>query len=270
MVSFFVSQILEEVGYRPTLGPFVVWFIIGTARRVASVRKQPDILLVDDDRSLVDVLSMSLQDAGFVVRSAPDGQAGWEAFCQQTPDLVVLDLLMPELDGLQVCKLIREAHNTPIVMLTSRAEEMDKVLGLEMGADDYVTKPFSTRELVARIKAALRRSDMQQPASLEQRTRQCGALQLDRDKREVRLHDSTIELTATEFELLWTLVEKPGHVCSRQHLMARVYGEDVVVANRTIDTFVKRLRKKMNEIDPRFLPIETVRAVGYRFRNLDG
>ena len=228
--------------------------------------ERPEILLIDDDRSLVDVLSMSLQDAGFEVRTALDGKAGWEAFCAKVPDLVVLDLLMPELDGIQVCKRIRKAHTTPVVMLTSRDEEMDKVLGLEMGADDYVTKPFSTRELVARIRAALRRTTMQQPLEPEQAVRQCGPLRLDRDRHLVRLHDSTLALTATEFDLLWTLVDRPGHVCSRRQLMDRVYGDDLVVADRTIDTFVKRLRKKLAEVDPEFAPIETIRSVGYRFQ----
>jgi DNA-binding response OmpR family regulator len=202
-----------------------------------------EILVIDDDRSLVDVLTMSLQDAGFAVRSAFNGRLGWDAFLHKKPDLVVLDLLMPELDGLQVCKLIRKQHATPIVMLTSRDEEMDKVLGLEMGADDYVTKPFSTRELIARIRAALRRIELHQVES-QQRKRQCGPLCLDRDTRIVTLNSTPLELTATEFELLFTLVEKPGHVCSRQDLIDAVYGQDVVVADRTIDTFVKRLRKK--------------------------
>ncbi len=223
------------------------------------------ILLIDDDRSLVDVLSMSLADAGFTVRTAADGRAGWETFCAAPPDLVILDLLMPELDGLQVCKLIRRHHTTPIMMLTSRDEEMDKVLGLEMGADDYVTKPFSTRELIARVRAALRRATIRAPGSDDRRQRRRGPLHLDRDRREVRLHDTRLELTATEFELLWTLAKEPGYVHSRQRLIDRVYGEDVVVAARTIDTFVKRLRKKLSEIDPSFTPIETVRAIGYRF-----
>jgi two-component system, OmpR family, response regulator len=230
------------------------------------VPKQPVILLVDDDRSLVDVLSMSLQDAGFSVRTAAHGKAGWEAFCQQPPDLVVLDLLMPELDGLQVCKLIRQRHSTPIVMLTSRDEEMDKVLGLELGADDYVTKPFSSRELVARIKAALRRAALPQPGTVPEQIRQGGPLRLDRNRREITLHGSPLTLTATEFEVLWTLLENPGQVCSRRLLMDRVYGEDMVVADRTIDTFIKRLRHKLAQIDPAFSPIETVRAVGYRLQ----
>jgi two-component system OmpR family response regulator len=234
---------------------------------------RPKILLVDDDRALTDVLCLALQDAGFEVRTAADGRAGWRAFNDEVPDLVVLDLLMPELDGLQLCRMIRERHATPIVMLTSRDEEIDKVLGLELGADDYVTKPFSTRELVARIRAALRRVELdrlhgegaepEEGAALE-----LGELRLDRQRREVLLGETPIRLTSTEFELLWTLAERPGHVLARDQLIDRVYGEEVVVDHRTIDTFVKRLRHKLagatsgrgQEL------IETVRGVGYRIR----
>jgi two-component system, OmpR family, response regulator len=226
----------------------------------------PELLLVDDDRALVDVLGMALQDAGFAVRTAHDGKAGWEAFRRQPPQLVVLDLLMPELDGLQLCKLIREGYDTPVIMLTSRDEEMDKVLGLEMGADDYVTKPFSTRELVARTRAALRRGGMRGSGQSAEPPRQRGPLRMDRGRREVRLHQTRLKLTATEFELLWTLTEEPGQVCSRRQIIDRVYGEDIVVSDRTIDTFVKRLRRKLAEIDASYLPIETVRSVGYRFQ----
>jgi DNA-binding response OmpR family regulator len=234
----------------------------------ATMPRQPEILLIDDDRALVDVLGMALEDAGFAVRRAFDGEAGWRAFCRDEPDLVVLDLLMPELDGLQLCKRIRQAHTTPIVMLTSRDEEMDKVLGLELGADDYVTKPFSTRELIARVRAALRRASFVGLPGAATR-RQLGPLSLDRHRREVRLHGTAIALTATEFDLLWTLTDKPGHVLSRQQLIDRVYGEQVVVADRTVDTFVKRLRHKLTRVDPSFRPIETVRAVGYRFVEAD-
>jgi DNA-binding response OmpR family regulator len=228
------------------------------------------LLLVDDDRSLIDVLSMALADAGFAVDTATDGKAGLERFHAMLPDLVVLDLLMPEMDGLELCRRIRATHATPVIMLTSRGDEIDKVLGLELGADDYVTKPFSTRELIARIRAALRRLDLDRPpapsaASLRRR----GPLSLDVDRREVLLRGHRVLLTATEFELLWTLAENPGRVCTRDSLVDRVYGEEIVVADRTIDTFVKRLRKKLAEIDPQYRPIETVRAVGYRFRDED-
>jgi two-component system OmpR family response regulator len=221
----------------------------------------PRILLIDDDRALTDVLSMSLEDAGFTVACAHDGLAGWRAFEGDPPDLVVLDLVMPELDGLELCRRIRAGHRTPIIMLTSRDEELDRVLGLELGADDYVTKPFSTRELVARIRAALRRVDMERKP-VEESSMRRGALRLDRDRRRVWLREAEVTLTATEFDLLWTLASRPGHVLPRQELIDRVYGEGIVVADRTIDTFIKRLRRKLADSAH---AIETVRGVGYRF-----
>jgi DNA-binding response OmpR family regulator len=224
------------------------------------------ILLVDADRSLVEVVSMALEDAGFEVRVAHDGKHGWAAFCQSEPDLVILDLLMPELDGLELCKLIRAEHRTPIVMLTSRNHEMDKVLGLELGADDYVTKPFSIRELIARIKATLRRVHMERPAAA---TQCAGPLCMNQSSREVRVRETVIELTATEFDLLWALMSRPGHVYDRASLIDIVYGEDIVVADRTIDTFIKRIRRKLADVEASLQPIETIRAVGYRFQNPD-
>ena len=162
---------------------------------------KPKVLLVDDDRGLVDMLSMALEDAGFAVERAHDGKSGWERFSGFSPDLVVLDLLMPEIDGLELCKRIRDRHVTPVVMLTSRDDEMDKVLGLEIGADDYVTKPFSTRELIARVRAALRRAAIGVGSSEALEVRR---LRLDRSKRDVLVGDARVTLTATEFELLWT------------------------------------------------------------------
>jgi DNA-binding response OmpR family regulator len=233
---------------------------------LGAMEPRPEILLVDDDAGLVDVLSMALGDAGFDVRTAPDGLKGWAAFQAREPDLVVLDLLMPELDGLELCRRIRARPSaTPVVMLTSRDQEMDKVLGLELGADDYVTKPFSTRELVARIRAALRRVRLDRPGDEADAVLERGPLRLDRSRREVFVRDARVALTATEFELLWALASRPGHVFDRQALIDRVYGGDVVVSDRTVDTFVKRLRRKLAEPDPAFQPIETVRAVGYRF-----
>ncbi|MCK5800032.1 MAG: response regulator transcription factor [Deltaproteobacteria bacterium] len=227
---------------------------------------KPQILIIDDDRALVDVLSMALGDAGYAVRTAHDGAKGWDAFRDEVPDLVILDLLMPGLDGLEVCRRIRVDHATPIVMLTSRGEEMDKVLGLEQGADDYVTKPFSTRELLARIKAALRREAMHAEGNSDDDRLRRGPLTIDRRRREVSLADTAITFTATEFDLLWTLVQAPGNVLSRRDLVDAVYGEDIVVADRTVDTFIKRLRQKLRSVDSSYAPIETVRAVGYRFR----
>lgn len=222
------------------------------------------ILLVDDDRSLIEVLKIALTETGFNVVTAANGRLGWQAFQDERPNLVILDLLMPELDGLQLCKLIRDKHQTPIIMLTSRGEEMDKVLGLELGADDYMTKPFSTRELVARIHAALRRSRFVAEAGSENQ-RSVGALNLDRSKREACVGNVVLTLTATEFDLLWVLSGDLDRVHTRQELIDTVYGEDVIVADRTIDTFIKRLRRKLSEADPSLNPIETVRSVGYRY-----
>jgi two-component system, OmpR family, response regulator len=220
------------------------------------------ILLVDDDRGLVDMLSMALEDAGYVVDRAHDGKQGWQRFSIAQPDLVVLDLLMPEMDGLELCKRIRAEHATPIVMLTSRDEEMDKVLGLEMGADDYVTKPFSVRELVARIRAALRRA---MPKSAAPETCASGELHLDRARHQATMKGVILALTATEFELLWALLSERGRVLGRERLMSLIYG-DIVVSERTLDTFVKRIRRKLHDVDPSFDAIETVRSVGYRFK----
>jgi DNA-binding response OmpR family regulator len=220
------------------------------------------VLLIDDDRGLVDMLSMALEDAGFAVERAHDGKSGWESFSACSPDLVVLDLLMPEIDGLELCRRIREKHATPVVMLTSRDDEMDKCLGLEMGADDYVTKPFSTRELIARVRAALRRVAMG-AGSVE--TLEVRRLRLDRSKRDVLIGETRVTLTATEFELLWTLASRPGHVFDRDRLMSVLYG-DIVVSERTLDTFVKRVRRKLRAVEPTFDELETVRSVGYRYK----
>jgi two-component system OmpR family response regulator len=228
---------------------------------------RPTVLLVDDDGGLLDVLAMALEDEGFAVSCARDGTEGLAAFERVRPDLVVLDVLMPELDGIEVCRRIRATHRTPIIMLTSRDQEVDKVLGLEMGADDYVTKPFSTRELSARIRAALRRVDLDRSPPAGETRRDRGLLALDRARREVRVGGALVTLTATEFDLLWTLAGEPGRVFTRDALMDAVYGEGIVVAHRTIDTFVKRIRQKLGVEGFPAEAIETVRGVGYRLRD---
>ena len=222
------------------------------------------VLLVDDDASLIGVLSLALEDAGFVVSTARDGKLGWETYQRERPELVVLDLIMPEMDGLEVCRRIRSAGRTPILMLTSKDDEIDKILGLEMGADDYVTKPFSTRELVARIRAVMRRAVPFE--AVEDQVIELRGLSISRARRQVAVRGATVELTATEFELLFELAREPGIVHSRDALIDAVYGEDIVVSHRTIDTFVKRLRRKIRNIDPSFDEIETIRSVGYRYR----
>lgn len=225
------------------------------------------ILLVDDDCSLIDILSMSLQDAGFETGVAYDGREGFDLFVKSSPDLVILDLLMPEIDGLKLCQMIREKSSVPIVLLTSRDHEMDKILGLEMGADDYITKPFSTRELIARIQALFRRIELDRPSRSSPEIQEMGALKIDRGRREVCCGGRLMELTATEFDILWHLMAQAGVVMPRYALVEKVYGENIVVADRTIDTFIKRIRRKFNAINETFDPIETVRGVGYRFKD---
>lgn len=225
------------------------------------------MLVVDDDPQLLDVLEMALGDAGFVVETAADGAAGWAAFCAAPPDLVVLDVNMPEIDGFELCRRIRAHGPIPVVMLTSRDDELDRVVGLEIGADDYVSKPFSTRELVARLRALLRRARAfgAAPGS-DREVVEVGPLRVDRGRHTITWGGAPVEVTATEFTLLFALAARPGQVLDRDVITAEVYGEGVVVSPRTIDTFVKRLRRKLREVAPEFDEIETVRAVGYRYR----
>lgn len=223
------------------------------------------MLVVDDDPGLQDVLDMALEDAGFVVQAALDGEAGWRAFRARPPDVVILDVNMPELDGFELCRRIRGESQVPVMMLTSRADELDQVVGLEIGADDYVSKPFSTRALVARLRALLRRArpgqDPRPPVA------EVGPLRVDRVAHTITLGGRPVEaVTATEHRLLFALAARPGDVLDRDRIVDEVYGEGVVVAPRTIDTFVKRLRRKLRAVDPSFDNIETVRAVGYRYR----
>lgn len=222
----------------------------------------PTVLLVDDDTNLTNMLALAFEDAGFSVVTASDGAQGWQCFDRCAPDLAILDVLMPEVDGLELCRRIRARARTPIIMLTSRATETDVVWGLESGADDYVGKPFSTRELIARARAALRRS----AGELDTDVRTCGRLRVDRRRREVWVGDRRVDISATEFDLLWTLAGEPGRAFERSALIASIYG-DVTVCERNIDTFVKRLRAKLGEPGRPFESIETVRGVGYRIRD---
>ena len=225
------------------------------------------ILVVDDDPQLREVLDMALSDAGFEVRLAADGLAGWRQFEAEAPDLCILDVAMPEMDGFEVCRRIRASGSTPVVMLTSRDDDVDKIVGLELGADDYVTKPFSVRVLVARLRAVLRRTSGPEAAPTDHDVAQVRGLRVDRGAHRITLDDIEVPgVTATEFALLFALVAAPGRVQTRDQLVEAVYGPNIVVEARTVDTFVKRLRRKLRAIQASFDDIETVRAVGYRFR----
>jgi len=238
------------------------------------------VLIVDDDQGLRTVLATALGDEGFSITQAGDGLAGLRGFESDGADLVILDILMPEMDGLEVCRRLRRKSAVPIVLLSSRGDEVDRVTGLETGADDYITKPFSTRELVARIRAIERRLAATTPAvaagaapapvlagALGGDVVEVGPLRLDPSRFEAKGRGKAIVLTRSEFQILGALARHRGTVLARERLLDIARGDDAVVTDRTVDTFIKRLRKKMRDIDAAFDEIETVFGVGYRYRD---
>ena len=227
----------------------------------------PRILLIDDDASLLDALSLAFEDAGYEVLTAPDGQRGLDVVNKERPDAVISDVNMPGLDGFSLCRKLRASGNAvPLVLLTSRDDEIDEALGLELGADDYVAKPFSTRVLLARITALLRRDAMRATQQTERAVTK-GALELFPERLEVRYAGSPVTVTVTEFRLLEALASRAGFVLSRDRLLEIVRGDESVVAERIIDTYVRRLRRKIEAIDPKFDRIETVIGAGYRWKD---
>ena len=205
--------------------------------------KQYTILVVDDEPSIVDVLRYNLEKANFSVLVARDGEQALQLADARQPDLIVLDLMLPGIDGLEVCRSLRKEDNIPIIMLTARDEEIDRVVGLELGADDYVVKPFSTRELIARIKSVLRRaqaSDIRNETTLQK-----GPLSMNLDKHEAHWDGELLELSALEFDLLETLIRNEGHVLTREQLISTVWGYDFFGDTRAVDTAVRRLRARL-------------------------
>ncbi len=225
------------------------------------------ILVIDDEKDLIDLVSYNLAKEGFVVKGALNGEAGLAKASGELPDLVIVDLMMPGLDGLEVCRRLRSDPQTaaiPIIMLTAKSAESDRVVGLELGADDYVTKPFSPRELAARIKAVLRRtSPPPPPAASSSNIIRRGALIIDLTRCEVSCGETSIDLTASEFRLLHFLATHPGQVFSRSELIDGALGREVSVSDRTIDVHVTGLRRKLSQCGKW---IETVRGFGYRFK----
>ena len=219
------------------------------------------ILVVDDDPHIREVLSFALGEAGFETIEAEDGARAIEAFARTKPDLVVLDIVMPELDGTDVCRRIRATSAVPILFLSSRDDEVDRILGLELGGDDYLTKPFSPRELVARVRAVLRRVKPGEAPAPERMLRH-GRLAVDLDRFTVAWQGREAPLTVTELGILRTLLGRPGKVYSRDELMDRAYDDSTVVADRTIDSHVRRVRSKLKALGAD--PIETVHGAGYR------
>ncbi|HYT51537.1 MAG TPA: response regulator transcription factor [Gaiellaceae bacterium] len=225
------------------------------------------ILLVDDEDSVQKLLTYPLERDGFRVVQARDGEQALRMFGDERIDLVVLDLMLPKVDGLEVCKRLRADSNVPIIMLTARGEELDKVLGLELGADDYITKPFSIREFRSRVRALLRRAGLPRERAREAETIESGNLRIDPARRTVELAGEPVQLTYVEFELLTTLASEPARVFTREMLLRALWGDSAYREPRTIDVHVRHLREKL-ERDPREPEyIFTVRGVGYRFRD---
>ena len=231
------------------------------------------ILVADDDGHIREVVRFALTQAGYAVTEAADGRAAWQSFAAGAFDLVVLDLIMPEFDGFEVCRRIRAASRVPVIFLSSRDEELDRVLGLELGADDYVTKPFSPRELVARVKAALRRydeilallasapSEPEAPAELIEHA----DVRIDLRRHECHVRGQLVVLTVSELGLLRALLEHPGRVLRRAQLVEMAYGDGHFLSDRTVDSHIRRVRQKLAHAGAD--PIETVYGVGYRLKD---
>ena len=227
------------------------------------------IALVDDDRNILTSVKMTLEGEGFEIDTYSDGQSALEAFYRKQPDIVVLDIKMPRMDGMDLLQKMRPKISSPVIFLTSKDDEIDEVLGLRMGADDYIKKPFSQRLLVARIRALLRRqaqfSDSLVVGEKGRHLLERGALTMDPMRHAVTWKDSEISLTVTEFVLLQALAQRPGFVKSRDQLMDVAYDDQIYVDDRTIDSHIKRLRKKMRAVDSQFSCIETLYGIGYRY-----
>ena len=227
------------------------------------------IALVDDDQNILTSISMALEAEGFDVKTYGDGESALKALSQRPVDLAVLDIKMPRMDGMELLQRLRKTSSLPVIFLTSKDEEIDEVLGLRMGADDYIRKPFSQRLLIERIRALLRRKEVKGEKDTSQdQVLARGPLVLDQQRHQCTWNGQPVALTVTEFLILKALAVRPGHVKSRDQLMDAAYGESVYVDDRTIDSHIKRLRKKFKAIDDDFQQVETLYGVGYRYRDV--
>jgi DNA-binding response OmpR family regulator len=222
------------------------------------------ILVVDDEPAVTDLLAYNLRKNGYEVLVAADGKTALDLARQSNPNLILLDLMLPVMDGLDVCRELRKTSQVPIIMVTARGEEIDRVVGLELGADDYISKPFGVRELLARIKAVLRRSEARSEEQPAQILRGPGKLELEVEGRIVTIEGQPVELTRLEFELLHLLLVNGGRVLTRERLLEQAWGYDYVGDTRAVDSAVKRLRAKLRAASPAADAIEAVRGVGYR------
>lgn len=226
------------------------------------------ILVVDDEPSILDVLTYNLEKAHYGVKTARDGEEALVRARESKPDLIVLDLMLPGLDGFEVCRELRKEGDVPIIMLTAREEEIDRVLGLELGADDYVVKPFSVRELMARIKSVLRRSVQESPQ--EPKTLSHAGFRVNPERHEITWQGKELALTPLEFGLLHTFLQYPGQVFSRERLLSAVWGYDYHGDTRSVDSAIKRLRAKLRAVDERASKfVSTVRGVGYKLEDAE-
>jgi len=227
------------------------------------------IALVDDDRNILTSVSIALQAEGFLTRVYSDGETALKALVDNPPDLAIFDVKMPRMDGLELLRRLREKSHIPVIFLTSKDDELDEALGLAMGADDYIAKPFSQRLLIARIRAILRRTDAVQAGGTEEAVAETlierGRLQMDPARHRVTWGGDNVTLTVTEFLILEALAQRPGVVKTRNQLMDAAYQDDIYVDDRTIDSHIKRVRRKFREVDGDFDAIETLYGAGYRF-----
>ena len=228
---------------------------------------QQTIALVDDDKNILTSVSMALEAEGYRVRTYNDGEEALQGLVHQPVDLAILDIKMPRMDGMELLTKLKSSSNLPVIFLTSKDDEVDEVLGLRMGADDYIKKPFSQRLLIERIRTLLRRSELAEEKTVKKADTVLvrGPLVMDTDRHSCTWEGRDVQLTVTEFLLLKALASRPGHVKSRDQLMDAAYGESIYVDDRTIDSHIKRLRKKFRQVDNKFSQIETLYGVGYRY-----
>lgn len=227
------------------------------------------ILIIEDETNILELVSFNLEKEGWLVSKAKNGDEGWEKIRQEHPDLILLDLMLPGLDGLEICRRTRQnklTRDIPIIMLTAKAEEADRVLGLESGADDYVTKPFSPRELVARVRAVLRRVENTFGDEGEKETLTLGPIKMDLRQHKALVHNKEVDLTPKEFDLLHLLISHPGRAFSREYLLENLWGYEFFGDTRTVDVHMRRLRQKVEDDPAQPYWLETVRGVGYRIR----
>ena len=238
-----------------------------TVEGVCFVSKK--ILIVDDEKNIVDILKFNLKKEGFTTIEAYDGEQAMELALKEKPDLILLDVMLPKVDGFTVCRKLRQSISTPILMLTAKEEEVDKVLGLELGADDYITKPFSQRELMARVKANIRRTAFEEGDATKGGMVVCGGVAIDADRYDVKRDGATIELTLREFELVKFLAIHSGQIFSRENLLEKVWGYEYYGDVRTVDVTIRRVREKLEKDPSNCEYIMTKRGVGYYFNKPD-